>query len=415
MIPTSRRELMQALGLGGAVAAAGCTAGSNLEATEMDRGLEQAERRAVEQVAADPTDVPEPIDRDEPTHHEIALSVREVTAPIEEGKTFNFLTYEGRVPGPMVRVRQGDTVSFSMENPPESKMAHNVDFHAVYGTGGGSVATTAAPGEANGMRFTAEYPGAFIYHCAVPRLDYHISAGMFGMIVVEPPAGFPEVDRELYFGQHEVYTDGADGHQSFDPEAMKREDPNYVVFNGEANAFAASKHGPIAVEQGETVRVFLVDGGPNLSSNFHAVADRRGRDEVEVQVGARGNGGRYAFDPAAVHVDPGTTVVWRWVDDGGVHDVVEAEDAYGSRTMAGEDVTFAVQFDGNGVSRYACGPHEDRGMRGVVLVGYGERERTTPLGFALIAGLGGATVLALLRMMADAAPGGREPRTARGP
>jgi nitrite reductase (NO-forming) len=273
MIPTSRRDLMQALGLGGAVAAAGCTAGSNLEATEVDQGLEQAQRRAAESVAADPTDVPDPIDRDEPRHHDITLEVREVTAPIAEGKTFNFLTYEGQVPGPMIRVRQGDTVSFTLENPPESKMPHNVDFHAVYGTGGGSVATTAAPGEANAERFTAEYPGAFIYHCAVPRLDYHISAGMFGMIVVEPPEGLPEADRELYFGQHEVYTDGADGHQSFDPEAMKREDPNYVLLNGEAYAFSADKHGPIEVQQGETVRVFLVDGGPNLSSNFHPIGN----------------------------------------------------------------------------------------------------------------------------------------------
>jgi halocyanin-like protein len=142
------------------------------------------------------------------------------------------------------------------------------------------------------------------------------------------------------------------------------------------------------------------------TSNFHAVADRRGQEEVEIRVGARGNGGRYAFDPPAVHVDPGTTVVWRWVDGGAVHDVVDADGRFESPDLATEGATYAVEFDGHGLSRYACEPHEDRGMRGVVLVGYGERERTTPLGFGLIGGLGGAIVLGLLKMMADAAPGG---------
>ncbi|MFB6167240.1 MAG: halocyanin domain-containing protein [Haloferacaceae archaeon] len=155
---------------------------------------------------------------------------------------------------------------------------------------------------------------------------------------------------------------------------------------------------------GEPERTF--GGWLANTSNFHRVVDLRGRDEVEIRVGARGNGGRYAFAPAVVHVDPGTTVVWRWVDGGGVHRVVDSEGAYESPTMAGEGATYSVRFDGNGVSKYACEHHGDRGMRGVVLVGFGEEERTTPLGFALVAGVGGATILALLKMMADAAPGG---------
>lgn len=161
---------------------------------------------------------------------------------------------------------------------------------------------------------------------------------------------------------------------------------------------------PSPTPAGEPERTF--GGWLADTSNFHQVTDLRGRDEVEIRVGAPGNDGRYAFDPPAVHVDPGTTVVWRWVDDGAVHDVVDSDGTYESPTYATEGATYAVQFDGHGLSKYACAPHEDRGMRGVVLVGYGDRERTTPLGFGLIAGLGGATVLALLKMMADAAPGG---------
>jgi nitrite reductase (NO-forming) len=273
MFATSRRRLMQALGLGGTAAVAGCTSTAP-SAEETDTStLAAADKRAVESVAADPTALPGPIDRDEPTRHEVELEVRELTARIEEGKTFTFLTYEGQVPGPMIRVRQGDTVSLTVTNPPESKMSHNVDLHAVYGTGGGSVATTASPGNSNDMEFTARYPGAYIYHCAVPRLDYHISAGMFGMILVEPREGLPAVDQEFYFGQHEVYTDGGDGHQSFDPEAMKAEDPTYVLLNGEAYAYSADRYGPLQVDRGDTVRVFLVDGGPNLSSNFHPIGN----------------------------------------------------------------------------------------------------------------------------------------------
>jgi nitrite reductase (NO-forming) len=81
------------------------------------------------------------------------------------------MTFGGRIPGPMIRVRQGDTVPLTLKNPPTGMFAHNVDLHAVYGPGGGAIATTAAPGQSNGMEFKAMYPGAFIYHCAVPDLD----------------------------------------------------------------------------------------------------------------------------------------------------------------------------------------------------------------------------------------------------
>ncbi|MFB6111509.1 MAG: copper-containing nitrite reductase [Halobacteriaceae archaeon] len=277
-LPTSRRELMQALGLGGAATVAGCTAPTDLNAREVEdtTALEQAQKETVDRVAADPTKLPDPIDRDEPKHHDITLTAKEVTAEIEDGATFNFMTFDGQIPGPMIRVREGDTVSFTLKNAPSNSKPHNVDMHAIYGTGGGSVATTAAPGESNAEEFTAKYPGAYIYHCAVPNLDYHISAGMFGMIVVEPKEGLPTVDTELYFGQHEVYTDkevGASGHHNFDYAAMADENPTYVLLNGEKYAYAAAKYGPVEVQKGDRVRVFMVDGGPNLTSSFHPIGN----------------------------------------------------------------------------------------------------------------------------------------------
>jgi len=279
MFETTRRRALQALGLGGTAAVAGCSASAPTNGADAPTQTEEpatARETDVDQVALDPTDLPDPIDRDESKHHEVTLEVEEVTAEIEPGVTFPYMTFGGTVPGPMLRVRQGDTVSLTVDNLPENAMPHNVDLHAVYGTGGGSVATTAAPGEANDMQFQARYPGAFIYHCAVPNLDYHISSGMFGMIVVEPKEGLPEVDHEFYFGQHELYTDrptGAEGHHAFDMQAMAQEDPTYVVLNGEKYAYAAARHGPLEVDLGDSIRVFLVDGGPNVSSNFHPIGN----------------------------------------------------------------------------------------------------------------------------------------------
>jgi nitrite reductase (NO-forming) len=276
MLESTRRRVLQGLGIGGTAAVAGCSSEVQTETLSRTPKASQQSRPTVDQVAADPTDIPDPIDRDEPKTHEVELEVTEVRAEIEDGVTFNFMTFDGQIPGPMIRVRQGDRVEFTLRNAPENAMPHNVDMHAIYGTGGGSVATTAAPGESNDEAFTARYPGAFIYHCAVPNLDYHISSGMFGMILVEPKAGLPEVDREFYFGQHEVYTDskrGSEGHHGFDMTRMAKEDPTYVLMNGEKFAYAAANRGPLEARQGERVRVFFVDGGPNLSSNFHPIGN----------------------------------------------------------------------------------------------------------------------------------------------
>ena len=283
MFDLNRRRVLESLGLGGIASVAGCSGGA-VEApqataaatTTTASGGSNAKELDAAQVAADPTAIPDPIDRSEPTTHEITLTYEEVTAEIEPGVTFNFMTFDGRIPGPMVRIRQGDTVELTVENLDENTLQHNVDFHAVYGTGGGSVATTAAPGKANALQFRAEYPGAFIYHCAVPNLDMHISSGMFGMILVEPADGLPAVDREFYFGQHEIYTDkqaGEEGAHAFNMGSMANEQPTYVVLNGEKYAWAAAARGPLEVEQGETVRVYLVNGGPNLSSNFHPIGN----------------------------------------------------------------------------------------------------------------------------------------------
>ncbi|THE64982.1 nitrite reductase, copper-containing [Salinadaptatus halalkaliphilus] len=281
----NRRTFMQGVGATGAVAVAGCLESSasgtddEPQATDDDEGLPPAEAVDVETVAADPTDIPPPVDWDEPRTHEITMETIEVTAEIEPGVTIRYMTYDGQIPGPMVRVREGDTIDLTFEVPDDhNRDVHNVDFHAVYGPGGGAEATTIAPGdEPARLRFQTRYPGIHIYHCAVPAMDQHISLGMFGAILVEPKEGLPEVDREFYFGQHELYTDGEtgeDGHHRFDFDASADEDPTYVLLNGEAYAFTDDgQHGPVHAEVGETVRVYFANGGPNLTSAFHPIGN----------------------------------------------------------------------------------------------------------------------------------------------
>ena len=227
-------------------------------------------------VSADATRLPPPITRSHSIHHEIELEALQVEANLDNGTKFSFMTWNGQVPGPMIRVRQGDTVKLTIKNAKTNTRPHNVDMHAIYGTGGGSASTFVVPGESKTEQFKCMYPGAYIYHCAVPNLDEHISSGMFGMILVEPYKGLPRVDREFYFGQHEIYTKeafGTHGHLTFDYDAMTREQPSYVVFNGAVNGYTAGRFGTLHARVGETIRVYMVCGGPNLTSSFHAIGN----------------------------------------------------------------------------------------------------------------------------------------------
>ena len=230
----------------------------------------------VDRIAADPSDIPGPINRSRSVTHDITLESKDVISEIEPGVEFKFMTYGGQVPGPMIRVRQDDKINLTFKNNSNNTLLHNVDFHAVYGTGGGSTATTCPPGQTKELTFKLMYPGAFIYHCAVPKLDEHISSGMFGMIVVEPYEGLPEVDHEFYLGQHEVYSKkkaGEKGFHEFDTEAMKAEDPTYVLLNGEKKALTEGRYGTMKVKRDDNARIFMVTGGPNLTSSFHAIGN----------------------------------------------------------------------------------------------------------------------------------------------
>lgn len=275
----SRRQFMKNMGgamLSGSLLASLPFGGETARAASGSFEKSVLDVPKVDRVAADPTDIPDPISRNRSVTHDITLESKDVISEIEPGVEFKYMTYGGQVPGPMIRVRQGDKVNLTFKNNSQNTLLHNVDFHAVYGTGGGAKATLCPPGKTQELHFKLMYPGAFIYHCAVPRLDEHIASGMYGMIVVEPHEGLPEVDHEFYLGQHETYTNkeaGEKGFHELNIDAMKSEDPTYVLLNGEKKALTEDRYGAMKTEVGDSARIFMVTGGPNLASNFHAIGN----------------------------------------------------------------------------------------------------------------------------------------------
>jgi len=226
-------------------------------------------------ITRDPTDIPASIGSRAPEFVRVDLETVEISGQLADGTTYKYWTFNGKVPGPFIRIRVGDTVEVHLKNLPDSLMAHSVDFHAVTGPGGGAVATQTQPGGETMFTFKALKPGLFVYHCATPMVAQHISNGMYGMILVEPAGGLPVVDREFYVMQGEIYTAqpfGTSGSLLDDTVKLVNESPEYFVFNGAALALAGDTHA-LRANVGETVRIYFGVGGPNFISSFHVIGE----------------------------------------------------------------------------------------------------------------------------------------------
>lgn len=228
----------------------------------------------IDAVTTHAPEVPPAIDRDYPAKVRVKMETVEKTMKMDDGVEYHYWTFDGDVPGRMIRVREGDTVEVEFSNNPSSTVPHNVDFHTATGQGGGAAATFTAPGRTSTFSFKALQPGLYIYHCAVAPVGMHIANGMYGLILVEPKEGLPKVDKEFYIVQGDFYTKGkkgAQGLQPFDMDKAVAEQPEYVVFNGHVGAIAGDN--ALKAKAGETVRMYVGNGGPNLVSSFHVIGE----------------------------------------------------------------------------------------------------------------------------------------------
>ena len=223
-------------------------------------------------ILTDAPAVPPAITRTQATKVIVHIEVKEVEGKMADGVSYTYWTFGGKVPGKFIRVREGDLVELHLDNHPDNKMPHNIDLHAVIGPGGGAAASLTAPGHSSVFSFKALNPGLYVYHCATAPVAMHVANGMYGLILVEPKEGLPKVDHEYYVMQGDFYTAGSNGEKGLQPFSMSKaiqEKPEYVVFNGSVGAIAGENSLPAKVN--ETVRLYVGDGGPNLTSSFHAI------------------------------------------------------------------------------------------------------------------------------------------------
>jgi len=287
----SRAFALMVVSLGAAMMLTSC--GDNPEVVQpADTGgaakeaLGPPQGEPIKAVLTSPPEVPPPTNRTYPAKVIVELEVRELEMEISEGVKYTFWTFGGTVPGSFIRIRQGDTVEFHLKNHPDSKMPHNIDLHGVTGPGGGAASSFTAPGHASQFTFKALNHGLYIYHCATAPVGMHVANGMYGLILVEPPEGMSKVDREFYVVQGDFYTVGKyreKGVQPFDMQKAIDENPTYVLFNGAESSLVGDK--ALKANVGETVRLYVGNGGPNLVSSFHVIGEIF--DRVQFEGGTR--------------------------------------------------------------------------------------------------------------------------------
>ncbi len=229
----------------------------------------------VSDIGTDPQQVPAKAQSPDPDGIvRIRLTAQEVLSTIAPDVYLNYWTFNGKVPGPFLRIREGDTVEVSLSNDKTSLHHHTIDLHAVTGPGGGASLSDVAPGETKTFRFKALNPGLYVYHCATPNVSTHNSHGQYGLILVEPsdPAiALSPVDKEFYVMQGEFYTMGQLGKRglvAFDSNALLAGNPNYVVFNGTVESLPR-----LHATVGDRIRLYVGNGGVNLVSSFHVIGE----------------------------------------------------------------------------------------------------------------------------------------------
>lgn len=192
----------------------------------------------------------------------ITMTAQITDIEISKGVIYNAWTFNGTVPGPVLRVKEGDTIHFTLKNM-DPAVPHSMDFHAVHAAPSKKFIDV-MPNEEGTFTYPADSPGVFMYHCGTNPVLLHIANGMYGVIIVEPKDGYPtdqEIDREYTIVQSEWYKEN-------DYQSFANDRPNYVVFNG--NDYMLKEH-PLLAKVGDKVRLYVNNVGPNNVSSFHIV------------------------------------------------------------------------------------------------------------------------------------------------
>lgn len=197
----------------------------------------------------------------------VELTAKDRTVTVAPGVRMKAWTFNGQVPGPTIRAREGDTVRVTLRNR-DSEHYHSIDFHAA------QVAPNVAfadvrPRTSRSFSFVARRPGVFMYHCGTAPVLQHIGMGMYGAIVVDPAAGRSPA-QEITLVQSEFYGKVRRGRLRPTLRALQTGRPAYAAFNGRAFRYLAQ---PIKVRVGKPVRLYVVDAGPTLDSAFHVVGE----------------------------------------------------------------------------------------------------------------------------------------------
>ena len=274
MIPTPRFPFLASLAALAALAA--CTSTRDTAKPKTDSAAQQAPTASpanmshgeaavgtfTDAAPVDPTLPPRSTTHS--TH--VRFVIRDTIIQVAKGVSYHAWTFEGRVPGPVIRVTQGDSVDFTLVN--NAAMPHSMDFHAAQ-IAPSKYYVNVMPKDSVHYKFVAEVAGAFLYHCGTAPVAAHIANGMYGTLIVDPRTPRAPA-REMAFVQSEFYLtpDSTSGAKSLSWDRLLGLAPDYVAFNGRAAQYA--EH-PLSVKVGELLRLYVVNAGPNRTSAFHVV------------------------------------------------------------------------------------------------------------------------------------------------
>lgn len=217
-------------------------------------------------------EVPPPIKRRYPVLLRVDITYDSWVAPLTRKWKYEFWGFNGHCPGPFIRARVGDVMEVNVKNNDKSGMPHNIDFHSCDGPGGGAPLLLADEGRTKSCQLKLLNPGLYVYHCAAAPIPLHIANGMYGLILVEPAGGMTAVDKEYYIMQSEFYIEPPEKGESVAAPAYDlglKELADVCVFNGREGSLTDKD--VLKCQVGERVRLFVGNGGPNLSSGFHVI------------------------------------------------------------------------------------------------------------------------------------------------